>query len=310
MGLIEQDEPLIDGGVAMHRNNEAATARHVAENYISYFNTGSYLEDFKDHLNLVVEVANVEDLKLAVCKRTEQACHEKEGYASDIFYAYSIIFHDMSIRIPLSAFHMGVLRELNVAPTQLHLNGWAFMQAFVAVCKDLDLTPMSTSFFLFAPGRTSTSLGYLLFQRRIGRCLPFSTLPIKEHPKRVIAWAKFAMTPVELGAINMINQLPRKVSSRKLIGYLGLDALCTRVFDYLVAMDKGKLNAFTMMVAQPKEELKKSMEGTSHPLIPKDKGKKKSSRKKSYSSQKRSKRSSLKWPLLVGSLDPNVWVLI
>lgn len=74
----------------MHMNNEAflveegvATAIEVG-NYISYFSTGSSLKDFMNHINLVAETTNAKCFKLVVCKRTERACHNKEGYALDI----------------------------------------------------------------------------------------------------------------------------------------------------------------------------------------------------------------------------------
>lgn len=84
-------------------------------NYVSYFKTGSSLEGFKDHVKFVAEVADAECVKLVVCKWTKRACHGKEGYMLDFFYAYSTVFRDMSVRLTFSDFQMGVLRELNVA---------------------------------------------------------------------------------------------------------------------------------------------------------------------------------------------------
>ncbi|QCD89308.1 hypothetical protein DEO72_LG4g252 [Vigna unguiculata] len=40
----------------------------------------------------------------------------------------------LHVRLLLDYFTMGVLRELNVAPMQLHLNSWAYMQAFCVLC--------------------------------------------------------------------------------------------------------------------------------------------------------------------------------
>lgn len=43
--------------------------------------------------------------------------HGKEGYVLDFFYSYSIMFKDMSVKLPFKEFQMGILRELNMAPT-------------------------------------------------------------------------------------------------------------------------------------------------------------------------------------------------
>jgi len=44
---------------------------------------------------------------------------------------------------------MEVLRVLNVAPTQLHLNSWVAFQVFRLLCEVLDLQPTPRSFFAF-----------------------------------------------------------------------------------------------------------------------------------------------------------------
>lgn len=55
----------------------------------------------------------------------------------------------MCTRLPFSDFQIDVLRALDVAPTQLHPNGWTFMQAFSVVCTALALTPTHASFLYF-----------------------------------------------------------------------------------------------------------------------------------------------------------------
>ncbi|KOM47838.1 hypothetical protein LR48_Vigan07g154200 [Vigna angularis] len=74
--------------------------------------------------------------------------------------------------------------------------------------------------------------------------------------------AKTDMTPEELDIIDQIDQLPRRTSSRKLIGLLGSDTLRARVFDIFGRMEKHQ--AFMHMMAR-KKDLEKSGEGTSSP---------------------------------------------
>ncbi|QCE10931.1 hypothetical protein DEO72_LG10g2164 [Vigna unguiculata] len=57
----------------------------------------------------------------------ECACHGREGAAEEFFYMYMCHFSQLHIRLPFDEFTMGVLRLLNVAPTQLHPNSWAYL---------------------------------------------------------------------------------------------------------------------------------------------------------------------------------------
>jgi len=49
-------------------------------------------------------------------------------------YFYATIFKRVLIRLPLSVFEKELLTELNVAPSQLHPNSWAFVRAFSILC--------------------------------------------------------------------------------------------------------------------------------------------------------------------------------
>lgn len=42
----------------------------------------------------------------------------------DIFYVYNFIFYDLHVEISIDDFTMSVICILNVAPSQLHMNGW------------------------------------------------------------------------------------------------------------------------------------------------------------------------------------------
>jgi len=52
----------------------------------------------------------------------ECVCHGQEGLTDKFFYMYMCHFSQLHVRLPFDDFTMGVLRLLNVAPTQLHLN--------------------------------------------------------------------------------------------------------------------------------------------------------------------------------------------
>ncbi|QCD87052.1 hypothetical protein DEO72_LG3g1583 [Vigna unguiculata] len=56
---------------------------------------------------------------------------------------------------------MGVLRLLNVAPTQLHPNSWAYLQAFRLLCMALYLEPSPRAFLYFFVTRPKSLITWL-----------------------------------------------------------------------------------------------------------------------------------------------------
>ena len=79
----------------------------------------------------------------------EAVCHGHEGLEGDFFYMYVCMFTKLHVQLLLDEFTMGVLRLLNVAPTQLHPNSWGSLQAFRLICKALYLTSTPESFLYF-----------------------------------------------------------------------------------------------------------------------------------------------------------------
>jgi len=80
------------------------------------------------------------------------------------------------MRLLLDDFTVGVLRALNVAPTQLHPNSWAYLQAFRILCQSLYLEPTPYAFLYFydtRPRRPATWLS-LISRPNISRLDDFS----------------------------------------------------------------------------------------------------------------------------------------
>ena len=71
----------------------------------------------------------------------ECVCHDREVAAEEFFYINMCHFSQLHIRLPFDEFTMGVLRLLNVGPTQLHPNSWPYLQAFRLLCMALYLEP-------------------------------------------------------------------------------------------------------------------------------------------------------------------------
>jgi len=79
----------------------------------------------------------------------DRVCHGQEGATEKFFYMYMCHFSQLHVRLPLDDFIIGVLCALNVAPTQLHPNSWAYLQAFRILCQSLYLEPSPYAFLYF-----------------------------------------------------------------------------------------------------------------------------------------------------------------
>jgi len=106
----------------------------------------------------------------------DHVCHGQEGAAEKFFYMYMCHFSQLHVWLSLDDFAMGVLRTLNVAPTQLHPNSWAYLQAFRILCQSLYLEPSPYAFLYFydtRPRRPTTWLS-LISRPSINRLDAFS----------------------------------------------------------------------------------------------------------------------------------------
>ncbi|RDX84951.1 hypothetical protein CR513_33927, partial [Mucuna pruriens] len=77
------------------------------------------------------------------------------------FYLYDTLHSKLGIRLPFSHFERAVLQALNVAPTQLHPNGWAYVKAFELLCEDLGKAPSLSVFFWFYTVKKTEKVGWL-----------------------------------------------------------------------------------------------------------------------------------------------------
>ena len=103
-------------------------------------------------------------------------CHGQEGATDEFFYMYMCHFSQLYIRLPFDDFTMGVLRLVNVAPTQLHPNSWAYLQAFWVLCKALYLqhSPHFFLYFFDTRPRSPTTWLSLISQPGINRLDAFT----------------------------------------------------------------------------------------------------------------------------------------
>jgi len=106
----------------------------------------------------------------------ECVCHGREGVVEECFYMYMCHFSQLHIRLPFDEFTMGVLQLLNVAPTQLHPNSWAYLQAFWLLCMALylQLSPRAFLYFFVTRLRSPTTWLSLISQPGFNRLDAFT----------------------------------------------------------------------------------------------------------------------------------------
>ncbi|XP_029128983.1 uncharacterized protein LOC114916450 [Cajanus cajan] len=178
------------------------------------------------------------------------AKREEQG---DFFYMYECFFRELGMSLPFDDFQMGVLRVLNVAPTQLHPNAWAYMQAFRVLCKYHYVEPTVGLFLHFFCTRPSNkTIKWLSLIRNPDRPLltPFTSSfkgfksgfvkviidPVAgrnyfydadgkplfpfywtHQPRKYDDFPEDMMTDAELSALSVLKGLPRCIPSRFLV---------------------------------------------------------------------------------------------
>jgi hypothetical protein len=76
-------------------------------------------------------------------------------------YVYDCIFKKLGVRLPFTDFQCEILRILNVAPSQLHPNSWAFIRSFEILCGALGYSPSTYAFFSFFLAKKSNPISWL-----------------------------------------------------------------------------------------------------------------------------------------------------
>ncbi|RDY04869.1 hypothetical protein CR513_11358, partial [Mucuna pruriens] len=76
------------------------------------------------------------------------------------FYLYDTLHSKLGVKLPFSHFERAVLQALNVAPTQLHPNSWAYVRAFELLCEDLKKAPTLGVFFWFYTVKKAEKVGW------------------------------------------------------------------------------------------------------------------------------------------------------
>jgi len=95
------------------------------------------------------------------CTTSDLVFHDRGSSSANFFFMYALVLKDSCIRIPVDDFCAGILCVLNVAPTQLYPNSWAYVRAFQILCTTLDISPTIPLFLHHYLSWLGKKLGWL-----------------------------------------------------------------------------------------------------------------------------------------------------
>ncbi|RDY00191.1 hypothetical protein CR513_16657, partial [Mucuna pruriens] len=98
---------------------------------------------------------------MVCCAKGERVCHVAKAGEDDFIYMYETVLADLGVVLPFEFFEADVLRMLGIAPSQLHPNGWAAIQAFKVVCLALGVMPSASVFLSHYTMRVSKKVGWV-----------------------------------------------------------------------------------------------------------------------------------------------------
>ncbi|KOM47594.1 hypothetical protein LR48_Vigan07g129800 [Vigna angularis] len=252
--------------VPAHGGDYGWAAREVNE-LSSRFRSRAVLADWVENNCILRTLGYKTCVKLVACREDERVFYGRENSSHEFFYCYVSPFYDFYLRLSFTTFQMDVLKTQNVAPSQLHPNGWGYMQAFAVLCRALGIRPTMALFLYFSRCRPVAKKGWVSLIFEPGNALlelylqsyrgfkdkffkvsildsgrrhffdgeGRSKFPLywTQEPLRFTSWAEDKMTIEELEALNVLTALPRPFSSRRLINCLEHDDADSRVFEIM-----------------------------------------------------------------------------
>ena len=137
----------------------------------SFFYTDTSVAEFLNDVPVLKASAEESLLAFGPCSLEDSVYRERSSTEPPLFFMYSCLFADLHVSLPFDAFIAEVLRELNMAPTQLHPNSWASMQAFRIVCQTFGVRPLPSCFLHFCASHPAEVVGWHSIVSRAGSVL-------------------------------------------------------------------------------------------------------------------------------------------
>jgi len=167
------------------------------------YTTATSVAEFLDKFRVLKADANHSFFQVQPCSSAETICLSWSPSESPFFYMYACLFADLHVSLPFDDFTVGILKMLNVAPTQLHPNTWASIQTFCLTCDVLCFYPTPSCFLSYYTSHPAKLvLWYSLINRSGNIIFPLS-LPRTKDKKSIFsrsltAWGQLCIRSVKI----------------------------------------------------------------------------------------------------------------
>lgn len=121
------------------------------DTHTSIFLTTKFIIDLKERVKLTYD-NNSDWVVVDHCLPSERVYLNTHKGQPNFIYLCEDMSKDLNITFLFFDFECVVLSEMNVAPTQLHPNSWAFLKAFSTLFCYLNIIPTNNTFFFYFIG--------------------------------------------------------------------------------------------------------------------------------------------------------------
>ncbi|WVZ05649.1 hypothetical protein V8G54_018995 [Vigna mungo] len=130
-------------------------AAHDVSVQVSHYYSRTHLQALISRSYIVRDIEDAQLVRAGISRENERVFHGKESCPDDFFFVYANFFNQLYVRVSFTSFQPALLRELNVAPTQLPPSVGALVQAFGALCSAVGVTPAVPVFLYYFDIRPS-----------------------------------------------------------------------------------------------------------------------------------------------------------
>ncbi|KAJ1389217.1 hypothetical protein SESBI_38492 [Sesbania bispinosa] len=146
------EDPSLSQGLEVHPTDPKVYTNFLSEvaDHTSRYTSVSSIVNFRKHA-VITSLDLDKTILIEPCNEHERIC---DSYLVDhsvplYTYLYDTFFTKLNLRLPFSTFERGLLHTLNIPPSQLHPNSWAFVRAYQIMCRHYSLVPDLEKFFAF-----------------------------------------------------------------------------------------------------------------------------------------------------------------
>jgi len=142
------------------------------DKHVFVFNTRDRLDQFV-FVYPVCEDSLMDYAVAKPCRARERVYMKPRADNYDFSYVYEFMFKEYSMTFPLTNFEAGMLSLMNIAPSQLHPNNWAFLRCFELVCSHLGFRALFECVYVLLPNENQQTCGLGVVNRQPWHSLVF-----------------------------------------------------------------------------------------------------------------------------------------